>query len=540
MDYEVMKHATQSMGQMSVSGRYHQLPQQLSDQYTIGKQALGTGYSGAVLLAHSKQTGAKYAVKAFKLHGIDMEKKKELVSEVQIFLMMDHPHVARLVDVYEGANELSLVMECIEGGELFDKIAECKVFREKDAVEATHQMLLAINYLHSLNIVHRDLKLENFLYEKQGSDFLKLIDFGFSKIWDKNTKMELSCGTLSYVAPEVLAKNYTSKCDMWSLGVIVFILLVGHMPFAGASERQQIVNIRAGKFAVRKERWAKVSGEAYEFMSNLLVVNPEARMAANSALDHPWMRRRRQSQVVSQKSIHDDLADDLVSFARESQFRRKVMQLMSWSLTHEERSEVRQAFLEIDKNKEGTINLSEMRDVLQGRFSLPDVQIKEVFQALDSNSDGSINYSEFLAAMMSTRLRMHDSLLWETFRRFDKDSSGTIDIANFKTVLGEDQDIEKIMTEVDLNKDGKISYEEFIAFLHKVSDDEGADLGSVHEGAARVIDRQIRSRTNGSLEYPEVPVTPGRERKRDKLRKFAMKFLGSFGTQGTVGATKTI
>merc|ERR1712110_1227643 len=152
-------------------------------------------------------------------------------------------------------------MECMEGGELFERVIEKKKFTESDAANAVHQMLLALNYIHQKNIVHRDLKLENFLYEKKGGDHLKLIDFGFSHVWEPNTKMATSCGTLAYMAPEVLTKSYTSQCDLWSLGVITFILLAGYMPFSG-SESYQVSCIKAGKYTWRKDQWKNVSETA--------------------------------------------------------------------------------------------------------------------------------------------------------------------------------------------------------------------------------------------------------------------------------------
>merc|ERR1719410_2203630 len=152
-------------------------------------------------MAESKSAvGDRFAVKSFSLSGISREQRAQLDSEVEIFLAADHPHITRLFHVYEGNGQLVMVMECMEGGELFDRVIERKRFSEGDASEAIRQMLLAINYIHSHSIVHRDLKLENFLYDRKGGDHLKLIDFGFSKFFDPNVKMHLSCGTLSYVA----------------------------------------------------------------------------------------------------------------------------------------------------------------------------------------------------------------------------------------------------------------------------------------------------------------------------------------------------
>jgi len=512
---EVTDRLHRQRGRLSIEGRYHRLPQRLEDDYELNREALGTGYNGAVLLARSKATGAKSAVKAFKLHGVGSEKKKDLVTEAEIFLGMDHPHIVRLQHIYEDNDKLSLVMECMEGGELFDRITERKVFSESDAAGATWQMLLAVNYIHGEGVVHRDLKLENFLFEKKDTDFLKLIDFGFSKIWEKNTKMELSCGTLSYVAPEVLSKSYTSQCDLWSLGVIVFILLVGYMPFSGSSERQQIANIRSAKFTMRRDRWARVSKEAFEFVSRLLVVDERVRLNAQQALQEPWVNRQMAARASDTK-IDEGIAQALIGFAQESQFRRSVMQLMAWSLTPEDRAQVRDAFLELDTRKTGNVRLTELRQVLEDRFHMPEEQSRQVCVALDSNQDNEINYSEFLAAMVSSRIALHDELLQTTFRRFDLGRDGYIRPEELTEVLGDGVDVSEVMREVDANHDGKITIAEFIGYLRN---------GKAAEGHTEAVDRLLGKELEKGCQAEHAPP---RLRKRDKIMMFFEQTCGTF------------
>mmetsp|Transcript_67753 Transcript_67753/g.124694 ORF Transcript_67753/g.124694 Transcript_67753/m.124694 type:complete len:540 (+) Transcript_67753:57-1676(+) len=483
---EVTKKVAERAGKITVTGRYHRLPKKLEDDYQVEQKVLGSGYNGSVHLAKDKVNKRRFAVKEFKLHGVSGEKKEELETECEIFLSMDHPHVARLTDVYESEDNLSLVMECMEGGELFNRVTERKRFNEKDAVVAAYQMLLAVNYIHSHGVVHRDIKLENFLYEKKDSDHLKLIDFGFSKIWDPDTKMALSCGTLAYVAPEVLDKSYTSQCDLWSLGVVIFILLVGYMPFSG-SEAHQVQMIKTAKYTIKKEPWAKVTQQASEFVAKLLVADPKKRMNADQALKHPWIAQR--DSLVPHADIDKATADALIDFAQVSSFRRACMSVMAWSLTNEERARVREMFLEMDKNKKGTITLGEFKRVLEDKFHMDDDKVTEAFKSLDMNHSEEIHYSEFLAAMVSSRLKMHDDLLKQTFRRFDTDNSGYITEANLRDVLGdtfEGAEVDELMSEIKTRNDGKISCEEFIYYL------KHPNASEKHQNAAhRVIDRHI-------------------------------------------------
>jgi len=485
----VTDRAAQRVGKVAVSGRYKKLPKRLEDDYLVDSKVLGTGYNGSVFLATSKKNGLKFAVKGFHLHGVGGDKMKQLEDEAEIFLGMDHPHVARLVDVYESETHLNLVMECMEGGELFERLAKRKRFSEVDAASASWQMLLAVNYLHNRGIVHRDLKLENFLYERDDSDHLKLIDFGFSHIWEPNTKMALSCGTLAYVAPEVLKKSYTSQCDLWSLGVILFILLAGYMPFSG-SEKSQRRAIENGTYSWRQERWNNVSSEAIDLVKRLLDKDPSQRPTAEQAMTHRWLVENREKGRACKPEVDQDAVNALCDFAKASQFRRACMSVMAWSLTNEERAKVREIFIQMDRNKKGTITLEELKHVLTKEFKVADEDAAGIFQALDTAQNEEIHYSEFLAAMVSTRIAMHDDLMHSTFQRFDVDSSGYITVENLREVLGESfsgAEVDKLMQEADLTKDGRISYPEFIEYLKG----DGADLAALN-AADKIIDTELK------------------------------------------------
>lgn len=447
----VIKRAASRAGKFTISGRYHRMPRKIEDDYIIlKKNVLGSGYNGKVFEARGRTGGGTYAVKGFKLVGVPREKREELEAECEIFLAMDHPHVARLVDVYESQEQLALVMECMSGGELFGRVQKLKRFTEQAAADAARQMLLAVNYIHGIGVVHRDIKLENFLFDKPESDFLKLIDFGFSKIWKPNTTMRLSCGTLAYVAPEVLDQNYTSQCDLWSLGVTVFILLFGYMPFSG-NEDKQISDIKNGRYTVKPAKWDSVSGVAQDFVKKLLVVKANSRMTAEDALKHPFIEQRHQLT----NEVNNEIVSALVDFGNASAFRRACLSMMAWSLTNEERSKVREAFMQLDEDKTGVIKIGELKK----------------------------------AAMVSTRIALHDDLLLAAFKRFDVDNSGKITVENLREVLGESfsgNAVESIMKEADLTGSGDISYEEWIQYLRT-----NATSDRHKEMAAQLIDHRL-------------------------------------------------
>ena len=184
-------------------------------------------------------------------------------------------------------------MECCTGGELFDLLydQEGAKFAEKDALNLAIKMCSALNYLHENKIIHRDLKLENFIFTRKGAEGeIKLIDFGLSKAYLEGEHMRKVAGTSYYMAPEVLRGDYSEEADMWSFGVVVFMLLSGRCPFGGKDDEQIQANVLRGKYLFKKAAWEGVSNAAKDFINKLLVQDYKKRMTAKQALQHPWMK----------------------------------------------------------------------------------------------------------------------------------------------------------------------------------------------------------------------------------------------------------
>jgi len=306
------------VGRISIVGRYHRLPCRLEDDYTLSSTVLGKGECGEVIMATRKggDSQQRYAVKTYALAGIEPKRLSMLLSEVETFLYVDHPHIARLYGIYESTEQLHFVMESMEGGMLLDRFRVKGPFPEAEAIDTVWQILLALNYIHLHNIVHRDVKLDNFVYDHEGSCHLKLIDFGFSKIFSSNTRMRKTFGTLLYVAPEVLEKSYTCQCDLWSLGVTTFALLAGHFPFMGNDLRSRI---KDGRYDWKPEQWRGISEDAVDFVKSLLQVDPQQRLTAQAALEHRWIAGRRRRSTSVDPSM---TAEALRAFGRTPKFRR--------------------------------------------------------------------------------------------------------------------------------------------------------------------------------------------------------------------------
>jgi len=255
----------------------------------LGKE-LGSGHFAKVRLGTNTTTGQVAAVKIIKKP--KGSKMAIIKSEVDILKSVQHPYIVQCFDAVDSPDKMYLVMEIMKGGELFDRIVDKGHFTEADAAGVTAKLFSAIKYLHDKNIAHRDLKPENLLMADDGPDSeVKITDFGLSKAFDEHSQvMQTPCGTPGYIAPEVLLmKGYDKQCDVWSLGVIVYILLCGFPPFYADNDAQLFEKIKKGEYEFLRPYWDPISDSAKDFIRQMLRVDPKQRITCDQALAHPWM-----------------------------------------------------------------------------------------------------------------------------------------------------------------------------------------------------------------------------------------------------------
>jgi len=481
----------------SATSRYHGIGsgRHLSNDYQVFPyKILGEGCNGTVVMARSIRNFRMYALKRIKKSNVHRSMMRQLIAEVEIYLTLDHPNVTRLYDVYETHSEVALLTEYCEGGELYTKLAKAGTFCESRAARATQQMLFAVAYLHTHGIVHRDLKLENFLYEaKDERSPLKLIDFGFAKMWDSATLMMASCGSMAYVSPDVLCGNgYTNKCDLWSLGVIVFMMLVGYPPFHGSDKEMRRGIMSAKPDWTHKDAWTTVSSDATDFVKSLLVKNPAMRSDAQMALQHRWIMKHKSKQGAV--SLGREMLRSLRYYARSSRARRAALQILAHELSAAETRELRETFLGMDKGCDGTLSLTELKEAIRGmkeasfrsnassvsprtpaqklRRAQTEVLI-QLFAVLDANGDEQVYFNEFLAASMNVKSNFSKDTLRAAFDRFDADRSGTISVHDLRTVLGETFEgvnVEIIFQEADMHGKGEVTFDDFKRIIEELPD----------------------------------------------------------------------
>ncbi|KAJ6316536.1 hypothetical protein OIU78_019755 [Salix suchowensis] len=444
---------------------------QLKEYYNLGRK-LGHGQFGTTFLCVEKATGKEYACKSIsKEKLLTSDEVDDVRREIQIMHhLAGHPNVVSIKGAYEDAMAVHVVMELCAGGELFDRIIERGHYTERKAAQLTRTIVGVIESCHSLGVMHRDLKPENFLFVNESEDSpLKAIDFGLSVFFKPGDVLNDVVGSPYYVAPEVLRRRYGPEADVWSAGVMVYILLCGVPPFWAENEHDIFEEVLHGDLDFTSDPWPNISSSAKDLVRRMLVRDPKKRLTAHVVLCHPWVH---DDGVAPDKPLDPAVLSCLKQFSAMNKIKKMALRVIAENVSEDEIAGLKEIFKMIDTDNSGQITFEELKVGLRRLgANLTEAEIHSLLREADADNSGTIDCKEFIAATLHLNKAEKDDHLSAAFSYFDKDGSGYITIDELQQACNEfgmdDVHLEEMIREVDQDNDGSIDYSEFVAMMRK-------------------------------------------------------------------------
>ncbi len=442
---------------------------------------LGEGSYGKVYLVSHKIIGAIRAMKVIKkIENYDENNTLEILNEINVLKKIDHPNIIKIFEFYIKNDNYYLITEYCSGGELFELVNNT-VFTETQVAYIMYQLFSAINYCHKMKIIHRDLKPENILITKNNFNFIdiKICDFGTSQIFKKGDIQKETIGSLYYVAPEVIKKKYNFKSDLWSCGVIMYILLTQRLPFGGSTDEEIIYNIINKDY--NHSRLSKYSEETRDLVSVLLEKDTEKRINAETALNHKFFQLFKVKEMfneIKDQSQVQKFVNNLKTYKRESVLQETTIAYLVHNFPDkQEIIDACKLFNKIDLKDNGQITLNDFHiglSFLLGNDELRDNMV-EIFENLDSNNNNYLGYEEFVRGAIDKNNLLSEQILEYAFKYFDKDNTGFITIKEIGNIFSGhikkrdiNEGLKAIIQEVGKDENGKITYDEFKKIMKNI------------------------------------------------------------------------
>ncbi len=443
----------------------------IENSYKFIRQ-IGEGAFGKVYQVQHLVTKTIYACK--RLSKKKIKNKESLIMEINLLKTLDHPNIVKLFEVYEDKVYLFLVMEELKGGELFDRIlsrAQNKnYYSEKQVAKLFKQILSGIVYCHEQKVVHRDIKPENIIFLDESEDSnVKIIDFGLSKCFNysKTYEMKTRVGTCFYMSPEVIKGEYNELCDVWSLGVLLYVLVSGRAPFNGADDNAIIKKVVDMKFEFKWDGWKQISDDCKNLISSMLV-DFKKRPSASDVLKNPWVSLG--APKASDIPITIEL-DEIKNYGKLDKLSQAISGFIAFRLNENDVKELKEIFQSIDKNGDGSLSIDELKNGLdlinkKKNLNMSEEELCNIFKAIDLDSNGVINYNEFIAATFDRKKVEMKEHLYQAFKTFDVNKDGKISLKELEKIITPEtkDDVEKIkilFEKVDKDGNGEIDFDEF-------------------------------------------------------------------------------
>ena len=379
---------------------------------------LGNGAYGKVRLYRDRNyKELLFAIKTLKKEGIPLYQFNLLKSEVQILSNLDHPNIVKYFGVFEDDWFVHIVMEYLKGYDLYKIITLKKYtgFDEKDMCEIIEQLLKALSFIHSQNIIHRDIKPENILFaNKRDYSTLKLIDFGLATYIKNDTK---SVGTPFYMAPEMIDGHSVPQSDIWSVGIIVYLMLTGKYAFEAKHGEKLYDKIKNSEIDMKPLIDSECSEEARDFIQKCLKKNYNERITTTQCLEHAWINKF--CIKKSSNLLNNDTVETLLDFANKNALQKEIYYFLAKISSENDLIKLKQFFNQLDVDNSGTLTVEEIEKAFkQIDVEITEEELKLIWDGLDFHKDGQVNYSEFLAAMVSSYNFQKEEKLWSVFNLF--------------------------------------------------------------------------------------------------------------------------
>ena len=481
---------------------------------------LGVGTYGLVkkvlLISSSIPRALKIIPKSKLIRGVN---NSMVINEIEILRSLDHPNIMKIYEYYEDNKNFYIVSEFCDQGDLFGKLKKLKYMNELVVKFLMMQILGAINYLHSKEVLHGDIKLENILIytasEKLKKRFtiisqdelanqllkmeknklnkktqeyidsmhnyeIKLIDFGCSRIFKQNLKLlnikeeDDVLGTSLYCSPEVIDNRYSLKCDEWSCGVLMYILLSGYAPFEGRTEGEIFKKAKRGLFNFYHEGFKSVSENAKDLIRQLLIVDTEKRITAENALKHPFFTDSFNVNLINLSEKEINILKQLPKIKEYGKFQQAVISYLTMNFLNKDDEKVlRDIFRYIDKSNDNYITKEDLKECFDNqKIEYNNEDIDNIFRILDSDNNNYIEYQEFIRALVNKEELFSENNLKAAFEFFDEDNSGSVNWNDINTILfqkrGVEEDvIKEYLQEIDLKIEDSMNYEQFKNIMRK-------------------------------------------------------------------------
>lgn len=446
---------------------------------------LGEGAYGEVWKVRHKVLGKEFAMKIIEKSPYCVT--NEIINEINILKKLDHPNILKVLEFHLSDDKFYIITDFCPEGELYNEISNKKEFSESEAAFIIYQILSAIRYCHKMRVIHRDIKPENIMImgrESNGGLNVKLIDFGTAKIFSEGKSQKGLVGSSYYIAPEVIDGKYDEECDIWSIGVIMYIMLTGYPPFNGEDDDSILRSVKTGKYDTTLDTYQKLSPEAKDLISKLLKYSPHERITARDALNHSWFKShnlRNNNNTIDPNEVRDMLRN-LENYKSDNMLKcAAIAYLVHQNTNIKQCMDASKLFFSIDLNHDGKLEKNELEYAYKKYCGLSEedarIKAKMIFTNIDTDNNGFIETEEFIRACINPRLFNSYNYLKFAFDYFDNDKSGYISIQEIEKKFLQSsknksditkRELKKLFDRIDVNNDGQISFEEFSSMIKNI------------------------------------------------------------------------